>query len=521
MKRAWILLDRLFGVDIRSLAAFRVALGALLLLDLAQRARNLEAHYTEGGILPRDALLRYFALSDWHWSIHLANDTVSGQAVLFTLAAVAAIALAAGYCTCGATVASWLLLVSLQARNPTLLFGADQLLRLLLFWAMFLPLGAAWSVDRSRTEAGAVRQRHLSMASVGILSQVFLMYFFVGLMKEGPAWSSGEALTNAFSAEMFAGPLAGALLAFPRLLEVLTYIVPWFEMVVPFLLFVPIATRSFRIAALVLLVGFHGLMALSVSAGFFPAVSLTALVLFLPSGFWNSPVLGFLASRPGSPEPRHSSHGEGVAASSHRGSGALLRCANVSIQVFLALVLAYVVLWNIVAIDINRPTARRESLDLFREWREAGREGIPVSFRDYSVERRLGLLGAPGRALQLHQRWDMFTHAGPQMRGWPAVLAITDDGSVLSLLEGGRVLPVASDGTVEQAGVPTLDVRWNTYFVFARFSATRSLRALLPPVFEKQWNRDHPDRRVAETRVVFERVSTISGGAEAEPAPNG
>ena len=47
----------LFGVDLRSLALLRVSLAIIVLLDLAYRANDLKAHYTDLGILPRSALM--------------------------------------------------------------------------------------------------------------------------------------------------------------------------------------------------------------------------------------------------------------------------------------------------------------------------------------------------------------------------------------------------------------------------------------------------------------------------------
>lgn len=38
-----------FGSDLRSLAAFRVALGVMVLVDLAYRFTDLPAFYTDGG----------------------------------------------------------------------------------------------------------------------------------------------------------------------------------------------------------------------------------------------------------------------------------------------------------------------------------------------------------------------------------------------------------------------------------------------------------------------------------------
>ena len=49
--------DALFGVDLRSLALFRIAVALVLLADLAIRATDLVAHYTDAGVLPRATLL--------------------------------------------------------------------------------------------------------------------------------------------------------------------------------------------------------------------------------------------------------------------------------------------------------------------------------------------------------------------------------------------------------------------------------------------------------------------------------
>lgn len=503
--------NRLFGIDVRSLAALRVGLGLALLADLISRAASLEAHYTDLGVLPRDVMSQNFALSDWFWSFHMATGTSLGQGILFAVAALAAVALVVGYRTRVATVVSWIFLVSLQARNPAVLYGADQLLRLLLFWAMFLPLGAVGSLDRRRGRISAVggRQHHLSVASAGILLQVAIMYFFVGLQKDGVGWVSGDALVHALSAEMFAGPLAAPLLEPPALLEALTVVVPWFEMLVPLLLFVPVATGSFRRAGLMLLVGFHVMLALCIFAGLFPLVSIVALIPFLPSGFWDSPrwaPVGRLLESSG----QRVSPGPERAVPRSAAAERIARWRHWPLQIFLGLVLVYIVVWNLAGIGIDAYT-RENSMRWFREWRAQGGAGMPVSFRDYSVERRLdtfgvpGLLGAPGRILQIHQRWDMFSHSGPQIRGWPGVVATTSDGRVISLLEGGRALPPDADGGHVPPGVPTLDARWRIYFIFARYSATRPLRELFPEVAERTWAGDRPETLVGKPRRVFVR----------------
>src|SRR5689334_7578495 len=47
-----------FGIDARSLALFRLALGALLLVDLAVRATDLNVMYTDDGMFSRAEICR-------------------------------------------------------------------------------------------------------------------------------------------------------------------------------------------------------------------------------------------------------------------------------------------------------------------------------------------------------------------------------------------------------------------------------------------------------------------------------
>ncbi len=54
------LFEHLFGIDIRSLALLRIGTACLLLADLAYRLPDLEAHYTDLGVLPRRTLIEEF-----------------------------------------------------------------------------------------------------------------------------------------------------------------------------------------------------------------------------------------------------------------------------------------------------------------------------------------------------------------------------------------------------------------------------------------------------------------------------
>jgi hypothetical protein len=134
----------------------RIALGAVLLVDLALRARNLTAFYTDAGVLPRSLLAESYPLA--RFSLYAVSGEAWVVGLLFLIAAVAATALAIGYRTRTATAVSLVLLASLQARNPFVLNAGDTLFWQLLGAGLLCPLGARWSVDAVRRRAALGRR---------------------------------------------------------------------------------------------------------------------------------------------------------------------------------------------------------------------------------------------------------------------------------------------------------------------------------------------------------------------------
>src|SRR5690606_10376590 len=143
-------LRKTFTLDLRALALLRIGLGALLLIDLYTRATDLEAHYANTGVLPLPALFSH-EWNPYFFSFHTGSGLWQVQAIFFLLAAFFAVCLLLGYKTRLATVLSWALLVSLHNRNPLILQGGDDLVRMLLFWSIFLPLGSFYSLDSRKT----------------------------------------------------------------------------------------------------------------------------------------------------------------------------------------------------------------------------------------------------------------------------------------------------------------------------------------------------------------------------------
>jgi len=248
------------GCDLRALALFRIALSLTLLADLAARAGDLKAHYTDAGILPRGMLAG--TAESVTFSLHALSGGSLFEAFLFALAAVAAALMGIGYRTRWMTCAGWIFLVSLQARNPLILNQGDHLLVALLLLAIFLPLGARYSVDAALDPGPAHGNRFLSMATAALLIQVTLVYFIAAL-------------------RAFAGSAEFGAASVPA--EVLEYL----GLAAPLLAFSPIMHAPLRLLLIVGLIGAQVMGSLALGLGSAAVAGCVALLAFMPSSVWD------------------------------------------------------------------------------------------------------------------------------------------------------------------------------------------------------------------------------------------
>lgn len=282
-------LEGAYGLDIRSLALFRVALALMLLGDLWMRAQDLRVFYTDWGTLPRAVLLNEFA-HPWLISLHFMSGQWQVQALLFFAAAVCALMMLFGWRTRFATVMSWVLLTSLHNRNPIILQGGDTLLRMLVMWAMFIPLGMSHSVDAA-LDTGEERRRPtriFTFATIALMAQIALMYWSAVLYKSGPEWHrEGNAVWYALSLEQMATPLGRWLLNFPLFLRFLTYFTLVVETSAPIFLLAPFFAGQIRAIGVLFLLSLHLGFATCMYLGHFPFVAAVMVTALLPTWFWN------------------------------------------------------------------------------------------------------------------------------------------------------------------------------------------------------------------------------------------
>ena len=221
------LATRIFGIDKRALAVFRIGMGLCVFYDLLARWSNIEAFYTDRGVLPRSVVIESF-LSPESFSLYLLNGTEVWAKLLFVLTAVAALSFTLGYRTRLSGFVLWVLIRSLHVRNPLILYGVDAYIDVFLFWSLFLPLGAVWSHEANRAKLPkADFGVETSIATAAILLQLAAIYVGAALMKaHTPEWTTkANAIFLAFRTSVMPPPTDGWWSAYPRLERLVTHAV--------------------------------------------------------------------------------------------------------------------------------------------------------------------------------------------------------------------------------------------------------------------------------------------------------
>ena len=275
--------------DLRSLAAFRIGLGLLIIADLAMRSTFIFQHYTDQGVLPRYAVLLKFWRPQY-WSLHMISGELWFQILLFLVMGAAAFFVMVGYRTRIFLLVSWLLMISLQNRNGIILSGGDMLLRSLLLFAIFLPMGARWSIDANQRNESSTPNALKSWAGFCLMLQLAFVYLFVLYIRRGgPHWWDGTALHYAFSIDQMTTPLGAMLKGQHGILSNATYATIALEFLGPILIFCPFANHRIRAIVVPCMLAMHIGIPFFLNIGLFPWISCVSWFFLIPSMFWDHP----------------------------------------------------------------------------------------------------------------------------------------------------------------------------------------------------------------------------------------
>lgn len=278
------MLDRLldmFRMDLRLLGIFRILLGLLVIIDTINRTFDLTAFYTDKGLLPRKVLLEN-EWYDWNFSINMATGSYEGQVFLFALTIFFALMVLIGYRTKLFLILLYIFLVSIQIRNPQVTHGGDTIIKLIVFYAIFLPVNARYAIDKFTPNSLPVSGKVLSVGTVAYILQAIYIYVFSAISKTGAEWLEGSAVHYALGLEMFEKTLTPILAGMPKMMEFLTYYTMYFENYGFLLLFVPFAWKYFRLVGVLLFMGLHFGFFLFMTLGNFPWAAIIMWLVIMP-----------------------------------------------------------------------------------------------------------------------------------------------------------------------------------------------------------------------------------------------
>lgn len=441
---------RVFALDTRSLAAFRMAIGALLCIDALLRTRDFRLMFAPDGMFPLEVLAR-FHRGPGVWSAATLVDAAWWGGLVLAVEGVAGAMLAAGIATRWATILGWVAIVSVIRRTAPATNAGDFWLATMLLWSMFLPLGAAWSFDAWRASgrrswSGRVASI-LTPGSAALVLQIAAVYLAAGMAKCNESWFSGDAIQHALSVHDHGTRWGEAVAASPWLVRPLTWGTLVMELAAPLLLAVP--RPAVRMAIVLLFELFHLVICGTMTVGLFGYVGMAAWLAVIPGAAWEW---------------------AGMAA----------------------------------------PNPPRATVGGWPGWLCAACGAIAaVSFAHDNTAWRASPLPAPlstaVNALCLHQTWGMFGSV-PRQHQWVYARAGLADGRTVDILRGGRpVEEVRPDG-----GFLSLPHhRWHKLFWELPRPAQRVFAPSIAAALATHWNAAHPpDEQIVSLEIRFARMGT-------------
>ncbi len=280
-------LDRMFSIDYRTLALFRICLGLLILHEFIAFGWDLRAFFSNEGVLPGSFFVP-MAKPAWQirqCSIFFINDSVLFVSILFILGSASCLFYIVGWKTRWANFWMWFFLMSVHVRNPYLIEGFDVYVRFMAFWSLFLPMAEKYAWD---APAKTPQTSERSFATFALMMNVCYLYAFMAYFKFfNVEWLNGQAVMCALQVGDTATSVGAFLMQFPALLTFLTYWTLALETAGPILFFIPVHTSFFRAVAIASFTALQIGFLISLDLLNFPAASMISTIPFIPASWWD------------------------------------------------------------------------------------------------------------------------------------------------------------------------------------------------------------------------------------------
>lgn len=447
LKRLLVKLRSFYQLDIRALALMRIGVALVVLSDIIIRWQDLSAFFTNAGLWPIK-LIHNFGWQPGYWSFHTFSGSYGFATLLFCLHTVLALSLLVGYKTRIATFFVWIFTISLHNRNLFILQSGDDLLRLTLFWALFLPWGNALSLDAKKY---ASKPKHFSFASLGYLVLIASVYIFTALLKNSSEWhSDASAVYYALSLDQLRLPLGDWLYNYPGLMQFLTKAVYYTEILIPILILLPTKNKWVKLSAFILITLMHIGIGSSLYVGLFYIINITTALAILPSEFLDR--FKFIAT----------SNAEKI------------KRKSISVLKYFSNAFSVLILMLCLILNLS-----------YMPW------------YDYELDKPVNLIV---NGLRLNQFWGMFSPHIMKEDGWYLHEGYTAEGKLWDLYYD---LPYIYSEKPEHLVKNFKSDRWRKLAENMQRSDYTFLRPLYCKYILKKWNKEHPKNQMESLDLIF------------------
>lgn len=456
----------------------RVGISSLIICDLIIRSSDLTAHYSNQGVLPLELLFSSFSKYP-AINIHTISGSSIFQGFLFILAAITGFSLLIGFYSKISTIVTWILLVSLHNRNPLILQGGDDLLRMIVFWGMFLPWGKLYSIDyliNGRNLRG-IKKNICSVGTAGYILQIISMYFFSAMLKTSDEWRVNfTAAYYALNIDQIAYPAGKFLLGFPGLLKVLTCCVFYFELLIPLLLLVPVYNSFFRKMVLAFIIGFHLAIGSLLYVGLFFIIGIISVTGLITQD-WIKNIRKLIAPVLSKIElwtwPFYNKKNNSLKYQYHQITKLnLLKWLNIALASAGCLIIFY---WNFQSLN-------------------------PVNYRLKNTLEFIPYF------LRLDQNWGMFSPGVFKDDGWYIYEGETTQKKIIDLNNNGR--PITYNKPKSIVSKFSND-RWRKYSENYLFQQNAIIRPYFCNFLMTEWNKKFPNKMVRKIRIIYMKEITL------------
>lgn len=453
----------------------RIGVALLLMLDLAIRVSDLEIFYANTGAVPLPMMFEH-SWNDYYVSFHAISGLWQVQFILFCISWFFAIMLFMGYRTRLFTCLSWLMLLSLHNRNGLILQGGDDLLRMVLFWGMFIPWGARYSCDSILTTYKFKPITICSVATVAYLLQICYIYSGSALLK-GVEWNKDfSAMYYVYGLDQIVYPHAKQLFYYPDLLKKLTFLAYYFELLVPVLFFIPCKHQWFRLAGIYAVILFHALNGFTLLIGLFPLIGMVTSLGILPSLVMDKLDVVFYKMK----------------------AAVSVSFKNISVLI------NKIIRWKNPVYELNKylesiKTAALIFLIVFVfDWNFSNLTFINSKLSDG--------LRPLGYVLRLDQNWGMFAPGVFKDDGWYILEGITLDNRSIDLMNEGLSVNYKKPRSVTAL---FKNDRWRKYTENMILNYNTFMRGYFCNYYKRIWNEKHPELEIKTLRIVYMSEFTL------------